>query len=664
MVNRVRIPGRAQENRDGDDTLFRAATTRPKSRISRTSGICLPSALSFSREYFRLVQEGSRTLEASTTPIEQTWGLEDLFADDTAFEQAKQTFIENVLPRVDRHRDRLLESAEILLEALETDSAAVQDLQLLHCYAALKSDGDIRIAVYQAMRQEVDLLATDLSRRQSFLRPEILAGDPERIEQFLQQEPRLAPYRHFLHDLVRQRAHVLDAPQERIVAETGLIRGHPSTLYGVLTNTELPRPTVTLESGESVTLTTVGFQKHRSTQNRADRLAMFPRFFSAYADFKGSLGLNLYAAVKGHMFRARVRDYPSSLDAALDGDNVPREVYRNLIRQVHRQLPVLHRYFGLRAKALGLETLEYPDLYSPLTASPPQRYSVEETRDLVCRAVAPLGEVYLEALEHAFAARWIDWHPGPGKRSGAYATGWAYAVHPYVLANFNGDYDGVLTVAHEMGHAMHSFFSNRRQPFATADYSIFVAEVASTFNEALLLRQMLERAAGRDERLFLLGSYLDGIRGTLFRQTMFAEFELVIHEMAERGEVLTGEKLNEVYLKLLRLYHGHDAGVVRISDDYAVEWAAIPHLYYDFYVYQYATGIVAASALARSVLEQNAGAAERYVEFLHAGGSDYPLEILRLAGVDLERASPYDDAFASIDSRLDELEEELDASGA
>jgi oligoendopeptidase F len=603
-------------------------------------------------------------LEATTIPLEETWKLQDLFADDAAFEQAKKRFVEEMLPRVDRHRGRTLESAETLIEALETDSAATQELQLLHCYSALKSDGDIRVARYQAMRQEVDLLATDLSRRQAFLRPEILAGDPARIEQFLKQAPRLAPYSHFLRDLIRQRDHVLDAGQERIIAETGLLRGHPSTLYGVLTNTELPRPTVTLENGESVTLTTVGFQKHRSTQNRADRLAMFPRFFSAYSDFKDSLGLNLYAGVKGHMFRARVRNYPSSLDAALNGDNVPREVYRNLIRQVHRQLPVLHRYFELRSRALGLEVLEYPDLYCPLTATPPRRYSVEETRGLVCGSMEPLGQSYVEALQHAFAARWIDWHPGSGKRSGAYATGWAYAVHPYVLANFNGDYDGVTTVAHEMGHAMHSFFSNRRQPFATADYSIFVAEVASTFNEALLLRQMLERAESGDERMFLLGSYLDGIRGTLFRQTMFAEFELEIHEMAERGEVLTGERLSEVYLRLLRLYHGHDSGVVRIADDYAVEWAAIPHMYYDFYVYQYATGIVAASALARAVSERQEGAAVRYLDFLHAGGSDYPLEILRRAGVDLEQAAPYDETFASIGSRLDEMEESLDTAGA
>ena len=596
--------------------------------------------------------------------MEETWQLTDLFADDAAFERAKEEFRDGTLPDVDRLRGRLFESAQCLADALEATSAASEQLQLLHCYAALKSDRDIRVATYQAMRQEVELLGTDLSGRAAFLRPEILAGPLEQIEQFLEKEPRLQPYAHFLSDLIRQRPHVLGEAEERIVAETGLLRGHPGTLYGVLTNTELPRPTVTLANGTNVVLSTVEFQKHRATQNRDDRQKIYPEFFSAYADFKNSLGLNLYAGVKGHMFRTRVRGYSSCLASALDSDKIPEEVYRNLIRQVHRHLPLLHRYFRLRAGALGLDRLEYSDLHCPLTVSPPRRYTIADARELVTRSMEPLGANYVAALNEAFDSRWIDWHPSQGKRSGAYATGWAYRVHPYVLVNYNGDYEGVTTVAHEMGHAMHSHFSNLSQSFATADYSIFVAEVASTFNEALLLQRMFEQAESREERLFLLGSYLDGIRGTLFRQTMFAEFELEIHEMAERGEVLTGERLSEVYLRLLRFYHGHDDGVVHVADEYAMEWAVIPHLYYDFYVYQYATGIVAASALARAVLEQQAEATERYLGFLRAGGSDYPLEILRGAGVDLEQAEPYEGAFASIGDRLAQLEESLGAASA
>jgi oligoendopeptidase F len=387
---------------------------------------------------------------------------------------------------------------------------------------------------------------------------------------------------------------------------------------------------------------------------------MFPAYFSAYADFRSTLGNNLYAALKEHLFDSRVRHYSSCLAAALDADNVPESVYRNLIAQVREALPVLHRYFRLRARSLGVERLEYPDLYCPLCRSPAPSYTTAQAKSMVRESLTPLGDTYLTALDDSFRSRWIDWHPGDGKRSGAYASGSAYGVHPYVLLNWNGDYDGVSTLTHEMGHALHSHFSNRTQPHPTADYTIFVAEVASTFNEALLVRRVLDTADSAETRLFVLGSYLDGIRGTLFRQTMFAEFELTIHEHAEKSRVLTGEALDEIYLDLLRQYHGHDEGVVHIADAYAMEWAAVPHFYYDFYVYQYATGIVAAHALARSVLDDLPEARERYLRFLGSGGSDYPLALLRDAGVDLQAAAPYRDTLSTVAGHLDELESLLD----
>lgn len=601
-------------------------------------------------------------METTTTlPTQDTWDLTDLFANDAAFRASLTEFRATHLPGVDRLRGRLLESPAILADALEADSSASEQLRLLHCYASLRADQDVRVSSCQAMREEVGLAAVELAGRTAFLRPEILAADPRRIEEFLAVEPRLAPHAFFLRDLARQRDHVLSPAEEHVIAETGLLRGNASALYGILTDDELPRPELTLSSGETVRLTTVAFQRHRTMGSRADRLALFPAYFSAYAAFGHLFGRNLYTVLKDHLFEARVRHFPGCLAAALHPDNVPVPVYRKLIEEVHRRLPTLHRYFGLRAGALGVERLEYPDLYGPLAGGPPRRYSVDEARRLVVDALAPLGTEYRAALEQALAFRWLDWHPGPGKRSGAYATGWAYRVHPYVLLNFNGDRESVLTTAHELGHALHSWFSNRSQPFPTADYSIFVAEVASTFSEALVVSRMLEEAGSRTERLALLGSYLDGIRATLFRQTMFAEFELEIHERTERGEVLTAEELSALYLRLLRFYHGHDAGVVHIADDYAVEWAAIPHLYYGFYVYQYATGLVAAAALARGVLEEAPQARERYLEFLRSGGSDHPLALLRRAGVDLARAEPYADAFAMVESRLDLLEQNLRA---
>jgi oligoendopeptidase F len=495
------------------------------------------------------------------------------------------------------------------------------------------------------------------------VRPEILAADPERLECFIAEESRLAPYAFFLRDLIRHRDHVLPPAEERILAESGLLTRNAGSLYEVLNNADLPRPEVMLAGGQRTRLTPVAFAFHRATPNRADRKTLFPAFFGAYAGFRQTLGYNLFAAVKAHQFHARVRRYPSCLGAALFGDNVPERVYHNLIDQVRRHLPLLHRYFELRRRALGLERLEYTDLHCPLSATPPRRYSTRQARDLVLESLRPLGPAYVEAIERAFGSRWVDWHPSEGKRSGAYSSGWAYDLHPFVLMNFVGDYESVSTLAHEMGHAMHSHFSNRTQPFATSEYSIFVAEVASTLNETLLSARAIARAEERDEKLFLLASHLDGMRGTLFRQAMFAEFELRIHEMAERGEVLTGERLDSVYLELLRDYHGHD-DVVSITDEYAVEWAAIPHFYYNFYVYQYATGIVAATALADALTRGDEGAAEGYLAFLRSGGSDYPLELLRRAGVDLDSAEPYGTAFAALERKLDQLEDLLDGEGS
>ncbi len=595
----------------------------------------------------------------TTPPVEESWNLADIFPDDQAFEQAKRELRAALPTALAPFRGRLIESATTLADGLTALNLVQQRLQRIQCYASMNADADTRDARRQAVRHEAQLLSTEFGERAAFFRPEIVAMDRETLEEFLETEPRLLTHAHFLRDLLRQKDHVLGPAEERIVAESSLLSREPASLYQTLTDADLPRREIELSDGQTVRLTPANFHKHRSTAPRVDRLRMFPAYFAAYAAFERTLGQNLYAAVKSHMFRTRVRGYRSCLAAALDPDAVPESVYRNLIEQVHERLPALHRYFRLRSRALGLERLDYSDLYTPLVEPPSRHYTVATARQRVLDGMKRLGDDYVSILDSAFSQRWIDWRPTPGKRSGAYSNGWAYRVHPFVLLNFNEDHDGVMTLAHEMGHALHSYLSNREQPFPTASYSIFVAEVASTLNEALLRERMQQDAASREERLFLLNSYLDGLRGTLFRQTMFAEFELEIHERAERGEGLTGEKLSEIYLRLLRFYHGHDQGVMEIAEDYALEWAAIPHMYYDFYVYQYATGIVAATALARGILEEREGALAHYLGFLSAGGSDYPLALLRGAGVDLERAEPYHAAFQTIDDTLDRLEEGL-----
>ncbi len=596
-----------------------------------------------------------------TVPVEETWHLEDIFADDASFEKAKQELSES-LPSLEQWSGRLGESAATLADALEQITATFKMLARLRCYTALRSDRDTRNVGNQALRQEIEMLATDVLRAISYLRPELLAMEEERIESFITEEKRLDQHTFYLRDLIRQKPHVLEQGEEKIMAESRLVTSGPPALYRVLHNAELPRPEVELESGERVLLTPVNFQKHRTDPSRENRRRIFPEHFAAYNAFKETLANNLSSTIKAHIFHSRSRGYESCLAASLDGDNVPTTVYHNLIEQVHKHLPLLHRYMELRRRALGVERLEYIDLHCPLSDSPPNDLSTAKAMETVRESLLPLGDDYIAGLAEAFSSRWIDWHPAPGKRAGAYASGYAYDVHPFVLINYSGDYESVSTLAHEMGHAMHSHFSNRRQPYATADYSIFVAEVASTLNEALLSRRMIDEAVKSQDKIFYLASELDSLRGTLFRQTMFAEFELAIHEKAERGEAVTGEGLNELYLELLRRYHGHDSGVMHIAEDYAIEWAAVPHFYYNFYVYQYSTGVIAANALASTLFQRTPGSAESYIEFLSAGGSDYPLELLRRAGVDLETEAPYEAAFASLERLLDRLENLLEFS--
>jgi oligoendopeptidase F len=598
--------------------------------------------------------------EARVVPESETWNPADIFPTTAAFDDARAALVARI-PALDRYAGRLGESASVLRDALDEMTTLAKEFSRLYGYASMRFDEDTRVAARQGARQEVEIVGTRLARHAAYVRPEILALPRERIEAFVRELPGLAPHAHFLRSLVRQQTHVLDPSAERVLAEASLTAGGPSSIFGVLHNVELPRPELTLESGETIRLTPATFTRHRASCGRADRQRVCESYFEAYRGFTHTLGGNLFEGVKQHVFRARARNYPSSLASALDGDNVPESVYRNLIARVRENLPVLHRYFRLRARALGLDALEYHDLYGPLGREPGTKFDVATAKTLVLEAVAPLGDEYVRALDRAFETRWIDWHPGPGKRAGAYATGAAYDVHPYVLLNYNSDYESLTTLAHEMGHAMHSFLANRVQPYPTADYSIFLAEIASTFNEALLSDRLLREETARPVRIFLTSYWLDGMRATLFRQALFAEFELLIHETAERGEALTGESLTESYLALARHYHGHDAGVVRVPDVYGLEWATVPHFYYDFYVYQYATGIVAATSLAESVRHEPAGTRERYLALLSAGGSDDPLVLLRRAGVDLESDEPYAATFLAMERRMDELEALLDA---
>ncbi|MBI4915218.1 MAG: oligoendopeptidase F [Acidobacteria bacterium] len=593
--------------------------------------------------------------DAKAVAERHRWNLDDLYPSSAEFDAARKA-LAGRLPGLEEHRGRLSASPAAMKAALDAFFGVAKDLNRISSFAGMRSDEDTRVAATLGARQEVQQLSTEFAARTSWLAPEVLALPAGTVEKFLAAEPGLAPYRFFLLDLERQRAHTLSPAEEKLLAQAGLVAPAASSLYGVLHNADMPFPDVTLSDGTKVRLDSSAYTKYRALPNRDDRILVFREFWRVHREFERTFGVALDAQTKRDLFYARARNYDSCLAAALDGGNVPESVYRTLISEANRALPTLYRAFKLRSRLLGIPDLAYHDIYPPLVPSLKWEFPIETGERLVVDAVMPLGREYAGVVEKGFASRWMDAYPQPGKRSGAYSNGSAYDVHPYVLMNYNDDYESVSTLAHEWGHAMHSSLANAAQPYPTADYSIFVAEVASTFNEALLLKKMLGEAKTDDERLYLLGSYLEGLRGTFFRQAMFAEFELAIHEAAERGEALTGEKLSAMYGELLRRYHGHDAGVVRIDDAYTVEWAYIPHFYYNFYVYQYATSLAASTQLAREVIDGKPGARERYLGLLKAGGSRYPYELLKEAGVDLASPAPYRALEAQMNWAMDEIE--------
>lgn len=611
---------------------------------------------------FSQAQVLAQTRERSEVSVTYKWKLEDLYVSDEAWNKAKQELAAQ-FDEVSGYQGKLASSASELLACLEFDSRVSKEFGRLYSYASMKSDEDTRSSEYLAMKQEMQQLGTDYNSKAAFITPEIAKMDKSKIDTFIGQERGLKIYKMVLYDIQRKKAHTLSEKEEKILAEASLLASGPSTIYEVFSNAELPYPEITLSDGTTAKLTKAGYSRHRASPNRKDREAVFQAFWETFTKFKGTFGTQLYANVKKDMFYTRTRGYESSLQSALDSDNIPTEVYMALIENVTNNLDSFHRYLNLKKRMLGVETLKYSDVYAPVVKGIDLKYTFDEAKELVLDSVKPLGSSYGRVAAKVFEDRWIDVYPTPGKRSGGYCNGSAYDVHPYILLNYNGQYDDVSTLAHELGHAMHSYYSNKNQPYPTADYSIFVAEVASTFNEALLIDKMLKEIKDDDTRLSLLMNYLDGIKGTVFRQTQFAEFELRIHEKAERGEPLTGDVLNEIYGEILKKYYGHDKGICHIDDLYAVEWAYVPHFYYNFYVYQYSTSFTASTALAEKVLGKEKGAVGKYIEFISSGGSDYPIELLKKAGVDMAGAEPFNKTMTAMNRTMDEIEAILEKKG-
>jgi oligoendopeptidase F len=596
------------------------------------------------------------------------WNLADIYPSDAAWREAKNRMAASgpasdssiSIGALAKYKGTLSTSPQQLLHCLELVANLNKELSRLYSYASMSLDQDTRVQSYLGMKQEMNQLSAAFGAQASFLEPEILKMDPEKVREFIGKEKKLEIYRHYLEDMLRRKAHTGTEGEEKIIADAGLMSDAASSIHGIFSNADFPYPEVTLSDGRTVKLDSSGFALQRTSANREDRKKVFAAFMGRLNDYRRTNGTQLNAQINKDLFYRNARRYSSSLESALDSSNIPTRVYSSLIENVNKNLGTFHRYLKLRQRILGLDQLHYYDLYAPLLENVDLRYSYEDSQKHILAALKPLGEDYVATIKKAFENRWIDVYPTESKRSGAYSNGSAYDVHPYVLLNYNGKYDDMSTTAHELGHTMHSYLSNKNQPYATSDYPIFVAEVASTFNEALLIDYMLQQIKDDAARLSLLGNYLEGIKGTVFRQTQFAEFELRIHEMAEKGEPLTGDVLNKVYEEIVRKYYGHDQKVCLVDDEIKAEWMYISHFYYNFYVYQYATAFTASAALSERTLAGDKESTQKYIRFLSSGGSDYPIDLLKKAGVDMTTSEPFDLTMKKMNRVMDEMEKILD----
>jgi oligoendopeptidase F len=615
------------------------------------SSVLAVAALAVVSASFLLAQERTR----ATVPDQYKWNLAELYPSDEAW-QAERGRIDKDLSNAAAFKGTLGQSADQLLRALDLNAAQDKALNRLATYAGLKADEDTRISANQGLRDQVIQLGSKAGAEWAYLEPEILTLDSAKVDAWIVSTPGLKPYALYLHDILRRKTHTLSAAEEALLARTGPMAAGVRSASNVLLNADLPWPTVTLADGKQVRLDVSGFSAARASANREDRRKVMDAFFAALGSYRRTLGAAMGGNVQGAIFHAQARHYGSTLEAALDGPNIPTGVYQALVDGVNQHLPSFHRYLALRKKILHLDELHYYDLYAPLVNDVPLSYSVEQAQANIKAAMAPLGADYVAGLDKAFHDRWIDYYPMTGKQSGAYMSPGAYDVHPFLLLNYNGQYADMSAMAHELGHAMHSYFAGKNQPYPTYGYPIFVAEVASTFNENLLIDHMLKQISDPKVKLALLGTYLENVKGTVFRQAQFAEFELRMHQMAESGQPITGDALSKLYLDITRKYYGHDAHVCIVDDSVAHEWAYISHFYTPFYVYQYATSFTASTALSEKVIAGTPEAVAHYRAFLASGGSKYPIDLLKGAGVDMATSEPLDLTIRKMDRVMDEIE--------
>ena len=597
--------------------------------------------------------------ERKDVPDKYKWNLADMYKDISDW-HADIKKVELKINEFTSYKSKLSKNSKTLLDALNTYFEMLKTFYKASTYAENLSNEDVNISENQALTQKLSAVGTKFGEASAFLQPEILSIPKEKIDKFLKEQPQLEQYSMFIDNIQRLRSHTLSEAEEKILASFGLIAGNQSTVYSIFNDSEKPTAKVTLSDGSTVDLSSSEYTRVRSVNNRDDRKKVFEKFFNSYGDFKNTLGANLAGKVKKDWVFAKDRKYKSSLEASLNSDNLPTEVYTTLINQINKNLPTLYRFLDLKKRMLGVDTLHYYDLYTPLVKEVDMKFTIEQGEQLILDALKPLKSDYLATVKKAFDDRWIDFIPTAGKRSGAYSTGGAYEVHPYILTNWNDDYESVSTLAHELGHTMHSYYSNTTQPFAKSDYATFVAEIASTTNETLLNNYMVEHAKSDEEKLYLLGSYLDLLRTTIFRQTSFAEFELEIHKRIEEGQSLTGEDICKIYYDIVKKYYGNDSGHCVVDPYIQYEWAYIPHfLGYSYYVFQYSTSLIYATAFAEKIISEGTTAVDNYYKILKGGGSKYAVDLIKDAGIDPLSSEAFDLTMKKMNKVMDEIEEIL-----
>ena len=587
-------------------------------------------------------------------PDEFKFRVEDIFPNEAAW-RTELAALAKLIATVDAQVKDWTSTPARAADMLDLLGAISERGERLDTYAHLLADMDLSNPEYARMKTEYQNLAVEFGAKTAFLAPDVLKLGADQVAAYLKQEPRLAPYRFPLGKILRNKEHALSAAEAGIVAQVRLFTDTAPKVAGLLNDVDIPRAEVTLADGSQARLNPYNFLKYRQSTNPAERKRVSEAYWNNLRTYANSFAALLDGEMKQQVALARIHKFPNCLEATLFENDISPQVYRNVIQTVSANLAPLHRFFKLKQRMLGLKEFNYYDVYGPAAATAAKPYTYQESRKLILAAMAPLGAEYAAGLQRAFAERWIDLYPNKGKQSGGYSTG-VYGVHPYIKMNYSGRYDDVSVLAHELGHAMHALFSNAAQPYATAEYPIFIAEIASTFNENLLLNEALRTGTDDREKLRLLDNYLERMRGTIYAQTMYADFELAMHEHVEQGQPLTASWLEATWLEKFNFYMGVDQGVMKEDKTMAVQWAAIPHFFRPYYVFQYVTGMVASTALAEAVTRDGEPATRRYLTMLRAGGSKFALDLLRDAGVDMAKPAPIEAAIRQFDRLVTEME--------